>query len=78
MFNALRMIKDNTISFIQDKKGAVAFEYVLIIGGVSVVVIGLLAVGAGAMFPELVEGTCNAINSVMPSAGSLTCTGLFP
>ena len=76
MFNALRMIKDNTISFIQDKKGAVAFEYVLIIGGVSVVVIGLLAVGASAMFPQLITGVCNAIYAVLPTAGqaSLDCS----
>ena len=71
MFNALRMIKDNTISFIQDKKGAVAFEYVLIIGGISVVVVGLLAVGAGAMFPQLVTGVCNAINGILPTAGQI-------
>ncbi len=73
-FNALRMIKDHTMSFIQDKKGAVAFEYVLIIGGVSVVVIGLLAVGANAMFPQLIYATCTAIDSIMPSgATAMVC-----
>ncbi len=77
MFNTLIMAKDYAKNFIQDKKGAVAFEYVLIIGGISVVVVGLLAVGAGAMFPELVEGTCNSINSVMPTNGQLTCDSLF-
>ena len=48
MFNQLMIAKDFAKSFIQDKKGAVAFEYVLIIGGVSVVVIGLLTAGANA------------------------------
>ena len=64
MFNALRNIKDQTMGFIQDKKGAVAFEYVLIIGGVSVVVIGLLAAGAGTLFPQLVLGVCNGMNGL--------------
>ncbi len=73
MFNALRMIKDNTMSFIQDKKGAVAFEYVLIIGGISVVVVGLLAVGAGAMFPQLITTVCGAIES-LPGLSAMDCT----
>ncbi len=73
MFNALWMIKDNTMSFIQDKKGAVAFEYVLIIGGVSVVVIGLLAAGAGAMFPQLIETVCGAIKG-LPGLSAMDCS----
>ena len=77
MFNAIRMIKDNAISFIQDKKGAVAFEYVLIIGGVSVVVIGLLTLGASALFPQLITATCTAINTIMPTGAPLTCGNLF-
>ena len=75
MFNALRMIKDNTISFIQDKKGAVAFEYVLIIGGVSVLLIGLLVLGTGAMFPQLINSVCTGINTILPTGSApLTCT----
>lgn len=75
MFNALRNIKYQTMTFIQDKKGAVAFEYVLIIGGVSVVVVGLLAAGAGALFPQLVTVTCQAING-LPGMGGMDCSAL--
>ena len=71
MFNALRNIKDQTMSFIQDKKGAVAFEYVLIIGGVSVVVVGLLIGGATALFPQMVNAVCTAISGI---AGFTTVT----
>ena len=71
MFNALRNIKDHTMSFIQDKKGAVAFEYVLIIGGISVVVIGLLTLGGGALFPSLITATCNAMNTILPTGGQI-------
>ena len=76
MFNALRMIKDHTMSFIQDKTGAVAFEYVLIIGGVSVVVIGLLTLGASALFPQLLLATCNAINTVLPTGAGINCANI--
>ncbi len=71
MFNALRNIKDQTMSFIQDKKGAVAFEYVLIIGGISVVVIGLLTLGGAALFPSLITATCNAMNTILPTSGQI-------
>ena len=73
MFNTLMMIRDYAMSFIQDKKGAVAFEYVLIIGGVSVVVVGLLAGGANTLFPNLITATCNALNSVLPTSAAMTC-----
>ncbi len=53
MTNALHHIKDKTLSFLQTQLGAVSFEYVLIIGGVSVVAIGLLAVGADAVMKQL-------------------------
>ena len=78
MFNALWMLKEHTMNFIQDKKGAVAFEYVLIIGGVSVVVIGLLAFGAQAMFPQLLYGTCTALKTVLPTAGQAVMTCALP
>ncbi len=71
MFNQLMIAKNHVQSFIQDKKGAVAFEYVLIIGGVSVVVIGLLTLGAGALFPQLITATCNAINTILPSGSGI-------
>ena len=73
MFNALWTIKDHTLGFIQNKRGAVAFEYVLIIGGVSVVVIGLLTIGANAMFPKLMTATCEAMSGILPSSTAFTC-----
>ena len=59
MTNALHHIKDETLSFLQAQLGAVSFEYVLIIGGVSVVAVGLLAVGAEQLMREILnEGLC--------------------
>ena len=73
MFNQLMIAKNHVQSFIQNKKGAVAFEYVLIIGGVSVVVIGLLTIGANAMFPKLMTATCEAMSGILPSSTAFTC-----
>ncbi len=62
MFNALWTIQERTIGFIQDKRGAVAFEYVLIIGGVSVVVVGLLAAAAATFMPAVIDAVCASIS----------------
>ena len=71
MFNQLMIAKNYAKNLIQSEKGAVAFEYVLIIGGVSVVVIGLLTIGANAMFPALMTATCAAMSTLLPT--SFTC-----
>ena len=76
MFNHLNVAMVYAKNFIQEKKGAVAFEYVLIIGGVSVVVIGLLAAGATSLFPQLVLGVCNAMNDL--NAFTVSCAGIIP
>ena len=44
MFNQLMIAKNHVQSFIQSKKGAVAFEYVLIIGTIVVILFGALMV----------------------------------
>ena len=70
MFNRLIIAKDYAKNFIQEKKGAVAFEYVLIIGGVSVVLIGLLAAAAAVFMPTVIDAVCAAISSL----GGITIT----
>ncbi len=64
MFNRLIIAKDYAKNFIQEKKGAVAFEYVLIIGGVSVVLIGLLAAAAAVFMPTVIDAVCAAISTL--------------
>ncbi len=70
MFNQLMIAKNHVQSFIQDKKGAVAFEYVLIIGGVSVVLIGLLTAAAAVFMPTVIDAVCAAISTL----GGITIT----
>ena len=51
--------------------GAVGFEYLLIIGGVSVVLVAAMAVGltggatGGGLIGDVVTGVCNAVATVV-------------
>jgi len=74
MTNALHHIKDKTLSFLQAQLGAVSFEYVLIVGGVSVVAIGLLAVGADALMKQLlIYGLCENFDDMIPPGTQWPC-----
>ncbi len=68
MTRALHQIKDKTLSFLQAQLGAVSFEYVLTIGGVSVVAVGLLAVGGDLIMEKLLEeGLCEGAGKAFGS-----------
>ena len=74
MSNNLRLIKDKTLRALKGQLGAVSFEYVLIIGGVSVVAIGLLAVGADAIMKDLiVYSLCEAMDDMIPPFTQWPC-----
>ncbi len=66
MRNTLQLLKGKTQSALKDQLGAVAFEYVLMIGGVSVVAVGLLAVGADAIMKQLlIYGLCEQFDDMV-------------
>ena len=66
MRNSLRLIKEKTLRALKRQLGAVSFEYVLIIGGVSVVAVGLLAVGADAVMKQLlIYGLCEQFDAMV-------------
>ncbi len=74
MSNTLQLLKDKTRRALKDQLGAVSFEYVLIIGGVSVVAVGLLAVGADVMMKQLlIYGLCEQFDDMLPLAGQWPC-----
>ncbi len=67
MRNTLQLLKGKTQSALKDQLGAVAFEYVLMIGGVSVVAVGLLAVGADLIVKQLlIYGLCEQFEDMLP------------
>ncbi len=74
MSDALQLIKGKALSALKDQLGAVSFEYVLIIGGVSVVAVGLLAVGADTMMKQLlIYGLCEQFDDMLPLLGQWPC-----
>ena len=64
MFLKMIMVKERILNSLRIEKGAVAFEYVLIIGGVSAVVVGALAVGAPGLFGTILTATCASIATI--------------
>ncbi len=67
MFNKLISLKARALSFIQNEDGVVAWEYMLVIAGVSVAVIAAIALGADPLIDAVVDATCAAIDTVIPS-----------
>ena len=74
MSGDLNHIRNKALSFLQAQLGAVSFEYVLIIGGVSVVAIGLLAVGADAVMKQLlIYGICENFDDIIVPGTQWPC-----
>ncbi len=74
MRNTLQLLIGKAPSALKEQLGAVAFEYVLMIGGVSVVAVGLLAVGADAMMKQLlIYGLCEQFDDMLPLLGQWPC-----
>ena len=72
--STIRLIKDKTLKALEGQLGAVSFEYVLILGGVSVVAVGLLAIGADAIMKELlVYSLCEQMDDMIPPFTQWPC-----
>ena len=74
MSKALQLLKGKALSLLKGQLGAVSFEYVLTIGGVSVIAIGLLAIGADVMTKQLlIYVLCEQLDEVIPPAIQWPC-----
>ena len=72
MLAKLSLLKNRALSFLPSETGAVAFEYPLIMGGVSAVIMIALAVTQPTLATIVVDGACSAINGVY--GGTMDCT----
>jgi hypothetical protein len=62
----IHSLKKNLKALVVEEGGQDGFEYLLVIGGVSVVVVGAIATGGlGGVAGALTDGVCGAINTVM-------------
>ena len=60
----LLLWKTRAPSFLQDVRGAVAFEYVLIIGAVSTVIVFAITVAAPILMNSALSGVCSAVYAI--------------
>jgi len=71
----IRMLRDRLVEFNRDDSAQDTFEYILIIGVVTVAVIGFIVAAAPSMTTGVIDGVCSALDS-LPSitiaAGSCT------
>jgi len=74
MVQILWLIRDKVLSFLKSEAGQDTFEYVLIIGGISVAVIAAVALASPSLMSGIIEGTCTAISAKIPAMGTLDCT----
>jgi len=58
--------------FIKEESGQDTFEYMLLIGGVTVAVVIAIAIGGGSLFGKVFSGMCSAI-AHLPSMSSVSC-----
>ena len=73
MAQLLFLVRDRILSFLKDERAQDVFEYVLIIGGVTVAVLLAIITPVGAtMINAVVTGTGNALDCVVEIAG-YTC-----
>ena len=74
MIGKFSSLKNRTLRILKDQAGAVAFEYVLIIGGVSAVIVGALAFAAPGLFGVILDATCSAVEGVFTVTTFGDCT----
>jgi len=70
MVQILWLIRDKVLSFLKSEAGQDTFEYVLIIGGISVAVIAAVVLAAPNLMKQVVYGVCLAVETIVPQ---VTC-----
>ena len=61
MLAKLSMLPRNLLKLARNQKGQDTFEYLLIIGGVTVAVITAISLAAPGLIGAVITGTCDAI-----------------
>jgi Flp pilus assembly pilin Flp len=73
MVQLLWLVRNRVLGFLRDERGQDVFEYVLVIGAVSVAVLTAIITPVGStLINAVVDGTCSAIDGLPGIA--VTCT----
>ena len=70
MTEKLAMLLNRTSRLTRKESGAVSFEYALILGGVSAVVMVILVAVDPTLVDTVINGACNAIGDVLGNPAS--------
>ena len=60
----ISLIREQIVSLFRDESGQDTFEYLLIIGGVTVAVIFAVAVASPSLIKAVINGVCSAIGNI--------------
>jgi len=73
MVQTLWFIRDKVLSFVRDERGQDVFEYVLIIGAVSVAVLAAIVTPIGHnLIASIVNAVCTAIGAILTGVSCST------
>ena len=65
---ALFLLKTRAQSFLQNDRGLVAWEHLLVIAGVSVAIIFAVGVAGPSLTSAVMNGTCKSMNTIFETA----------
>ena len=70
MVGKLSWLKDRTLSLLPSETGAVAFEYTLVMGGVSAAIMVAFLVDQPTLMISVIRGACSSIDNLL----AMDCT----
>jgi Flp pilus assembly pilin Flp len=65
VFQMFHVVANQALSFLREEVAQDAFEYALVVGGISVAIVAAMILLAGAA-PGLVTSVCQSMNTVLP------------
>jgi Flp pilus assembly pilin Flp len=68
----IRNLIDRVVEFHREDSAQDTFEYMLIIGGVTVAVIGVIVVAAPSLLTSVKTAVCNAVKTI-PHMSTISC-----
>jgi Flp pilus assembly pilin Flp len=71
MVQLLWLVRDRVLGFLREERAQDTFEYILIIGGISVAVIAAVVLVAPSLMDQVVYGVCKAVETIVPD---VSCT----
>ena len=72
MLETLLLLKSRVQSLLQEETGVVAWEYLLVIAGVSVAIIVAVSLAPPVLSSAVINATCSAMHTILPTPAVCT------